>query len=301
MPTSQFVSPIDCDTDANFQAWGGQISAQLAAIGLTKTADTGQINWASASVGSYGGTGIVGYEIWAFNDANQAGNPIFFKLEYGAFGANHPELQLTVGQGSDGAGNITGTLKSNAQLLQCATTLSNAYPSYMCYRAADGFLGVALKAGMQGNPGNGLGFCISRTNDTTGAVTGDAFNVQLGAYSDWRQETFGYTIAAPANLKFPTSGNFMLNPPLAMWPYGLTSSYAGGNIQAQPVFALAPAIQVDAKRCVALLSEVPLGTSFSLAVVGSTPRTFIQTGGCLGLLVGNQNSPNWGTCMLWES
>jgi hypothetical protein len=294
MTTSLFVSPIDCDTDANFQAWGGQLSAQLAAIGLTKTSDTGQINWASASVGSYGGTGIVGYEIWAFNDANQAGNPIFFKLEYGALGASYPELQLTVGQGSDGAGNITGTLKSNAQALQCQTTLSNAYPSYMCYRAADGFLGVALKAGMGGNPGNGLGFCISRTNDTTGAVTGDAFNITAGGS---QSGTYGYTIAAPANLKFPANGAFMQNPQLASWPYSLFSSYAAGSIQAIPVFALAPQIQVDAKRCVAILTDVPVGTSFSLAVVGPTPRTFIQVGACLGRTA---YDPHYGTCMLWE-
>jgi hypothetical protein len=85
---------------------------------------------------------------------------------------------------------------------------------------------------------------------------------------------------------------------LASWPYALLSSYAGGGIQAIPVFALAPAIQVDAKRCVALLSEVPVGTSFSLAVVGSTPRNFIQVGGCLGLLA---YDTHYGTCMLWES
>lgn len=294
MPTSQFVSPIDSDTDANFRAWGGQISAQLAAIGLTKTSDTGQINWSSASVAGY--PGIVGYEIWAFNDTLQATNPIVFKLEYGAPGAIYPELQLTVGQGSDGAGNITGALKSNAQTIQpYVGILGSSFPSYLCYRAADGFLGVALKAGGTAY----MGFCISRTNDTTGAVTGDAFNIQAGACANGEPNCSGYTICAPANLKFPASGSFSSNPQLAIWPYGLTSSYAGGSIQALPVFALAPQIQVDAKRCIALLSEVPLGTSFSLAVVGSTPRTFIQTGGCLGFLV-NPNGA-YGTCMLWES
>jgi hypothetical protein len=293
MPTSQFVSPIDSDTDANFRAWGGQISAQLAAVGLTKTTDTGQINWSSASVAGY--PGIVGYEIWAFNDTNQATNPIVFKLGYGATSQVAPELQLTVGQGSDGAGNITGALKSNALLISANNTLGISYPSYMCYRAADGFLGVALKADMQNQPAYGFGFCISRTNDTSGAVTGDAFNVQAGSMGE---SPSCYTIAAPANAKLPANGNFLSGPQFTTWPYGLTSSYAGGSIQAQPIFALAPAIQVDAKRCIAILTEVPLGTSFSLAVVGSTPRTFIQVGGCLGLPLG---SATYGTCMLWES
>jgi hypothetical protein len=293
MTTSLFVSPIDSDTDANFQAWGGQISAQLAAIGLTKTSDTGQINWGSVSIGGFG---IVGYEIWAFNDANQAGNPIYFRLGYGAAGPSNPELQLTVGQGSDGAGNITGALKSNPLTLLGATLLGNAYPSYLCYRAVDGFLGVALKAGAV-NGSAYLGFCISRTNDTTGAVTGDAFNVTAAGSNSY--PCTAYTIAAAANLKFPSNGSFNTNAPqLATWPYYLQSSYAAGSIQAVPIFALAPQIQVDAKRCVAILADVPIGTSFSLAVVGPTPRTFIQTGGCLGYQVNNDT--HYGTCMLWE-
>lgn len=292
MTTSTFTSPMDSDTDANFRAWGSQISAQLAAVGLTQTADTGQINWTTASISGY--PGIVGYEIWRFNDAAQAAAPVFAKVGYGADGAANPHMSLTVGNATDGAGTITGALKSNQLGLTQSITLGNAAPSYICYDATTGFLGVALKIGL-GGANQGVGWAISRTNDTAGAVTTDGWTVQ--ACSSPGSTSSCYTQCFSANFQTNT-GNFSTSADLATWPYALSTSFAGGSIQAQPINALAPQIQVDAKKCVVLLAEVPTGTEFDLNVVGLTNKHFICVAGALGNIATGGGA--YSTAMLWQ-
>lgn len=110
MTTTTFSSSAINDTDANFRAWGSAVAAGLAAIGFVKTADTGQINWATV-LKPAGTSTYQGYEIWQFNDTLQATAPLFVKLEYGSGTAvNNPALRFTIGKGSDGAGGLTGVL-----------------------------------------------------------------------------------------------------------------------------------------------------------------------------------------------
>lgn len=292
MTTSTFTSPIDSDTDVNFRAWGSQISAQLAAVGLTQTGDTGQIDWSTVSISGY--PGAVGYEIWAFNDAAQSTTPIVMKIEYGATGAEVPVMFLTVGATSDGAGTINSTLKSNRkQIMSYNTTFGTAAPSFLCYKAASGFLGVSLKIGVE--VPYAAGFAITRTNDTAGAVTTEGFNCYasgapggvVGVYSQFPGHT-------PAQL--PASGTFGDGSSMAWWPLQETSSQADGSIQAIPVFAFSPAIQVNAQLCVGIVLEIPVGNQFTLNPVGSTPRNFISVGS-VGSIAG---STNYTLCMIWE-
>ncbi len=293
MTTSTFTSPMDCDTDANFRAWGSQISAQLAAVGLTQTADTGQINWTTASISGY--PGIVGYEIWRFNDAAQGTTPIFIKIGYGADGAGSPRMSLIVGNASDGSGTITGTLKTNTLSLTQSISLGNAAPSYLSYDPAAGALGVALKIGLAGSQ-LGTGWHISRTNDTAGNVTTDGWTVQAcntpGATSSC------YSQCLSANFQTAT-GNWSTSANLCTWPYVLTTSFAGGSIQAQPINALAPEIQVDAKKCCVLVAEVGAGIEFDLNVVGLTAKHFISVGGALGNIFASGGG-GYATAMLWQ-
>jgi hypothetical protein len=290
MTTSTFTSPIDSDTDTNFRAWGSQISAQLAAVGLTQAADTGQIDWTTVSISGYPGS--VGYEIWNFNDAAQGTTPIFMKIEYGAASSTSPQMWLTVGPSTDGAGNVTGSLKSNRTTIlgYNSITLGQASPSFICYKAASGFLGVALKNGVE--PPFGAGFWITRTNDTSGAVTTGGWNVYAegnpGLVTEFYSQFPGHT---PAQI--PASGNFSPAGGFSVWPLSATSSAADGDIQAQPVFAMSPAIQVNAQLCSVIATEVPVGNQFTLNVVGLTPRNFIATSGDL-------ITTGYNVAMIWE-
>lgn len=79
--------------------------------GFVQTEDTGQITLETAANGT--NNTHFGYAIFRFNDALQATHPVYFKVEFGTYpisGSSRQGEFLTVGKGSDGAGNIIGIL-----------------------------------------------------------------------------------------------------------------------------------------------------------------------------------------------
>ena len=114
MATDIRYLPATFNDDATFRQWGRGISEQIAAMGLVRTSDTGQIDW--ATVLKPASTAFAGYEMWRFDDALQATAPVFIKLEYGANAGNRPYLRPQVGQGTSGTG-IVGTAYGNAQTI----------------------------------------------------------------------------------------------------------------------------------------------------------------------------------------
>lgn len=92
-------------TDALFRVWGSAVSTALAAVGLVKTTDTGQIDWTTV-VKPTATSQSRGYEIWRFADALQATHPVFLRLDYGSgnYAINNPGLHVSIGTDTDGAG-----------------------------------------------------------------------------------------------------------------------------------------------------------------------------------------------------
>jgi hypothetical protein len=82
MPTDIRNLPAFISDDATFRVWGSGLAAQIAAMGLVQTSDTGQINWATVTRPAIGA--LAGYEMWRFNDALQATKPVFIRLDYGS-------------------------------------------------------------------------------------------------------------------------------------------------------------------------------------------------------------------------
>ncbi len=97
------------DTDANFRLWGKAISDILLAGGMVKTADTGQIDWATVTKPAVGI--FAGYEMWRSDDAT-IGNGLsnfYLKIEYGSAGGNlFPRMRVTAGWATNGAGSLVG-------------------------------------------------------------------------------------------------------------------------------------------------------------------------------------------------
>ncbi len=97
--------------DAGFRALITVISNAFATAWV-QTSDTGQINL-STVLKPTGAQTMMGYQIWRMNDALQATAPCYVKMEYGAgWDTASLALGITIGTGSDGAGNITGSLVS---------------------------------------------------------------------------------------------------------------------------------------------------------------------------------------------
>ena len=79
--------------DATFRAWGLQLSNALAAVGLVKTADTGQIDWATVS--SRASTATPSTRSSGSPTRMQATAPVYLKVSYGTGSEReHPEDQV---------------------------------------------------------------------------------------------------------------------------------------------------------------------------------------------------------------
>lgn len=292
MTTSTYSTVVDHTNDAGFRAWGLELSTALSAVGLVKTSDTGQINW--TTVTRPGTSTAAGYEIYRFDDALQGTAPIYFKLEYGtATSALIPQLWFTIGTGSDGSGGITGSVVSRTicALLPNTPNVSVPYPSYISY--VDGQLSVCCKTGagaLGGYPG--MFFHIGRTTDDTGADTADgiiAYYKTVGStYHAQQCRLFasGSTITVAAS-------TFCLVPGL------MTASMVGSDIQVFKNYSTFPLVRPNVGVVTTITAEVPAGNTISVAVVGSTPRTYISIGQA-GYGCGVAASSNYCAAILWE-
>jgi hypothetical protein len=164
-------------TDAAFRLWGKALSDNLAAAGLTKTSDTGQIDWTTV-VTPPTATTYQGYEIWRFNDTAHATAPIFIKIEYGSGSTDgtRPSLRVSASTASNGAGTLTGVSVLAATALNTTGTgASSAANNFLCYNTDTGSLWVAIKgvdSASAGGPGMFFGIFRhvndSGVPDTTG-------------------------------------------------------------------------------------------------------------------------------------
>lgn len=95
-------------SDAAYRTTISNFAAQLTAIGLVQTSDTGQVNLATATR-PFAGSDGTNWQVWRFDDAAQATCPIFFKFWFGSAvaGQIYPRFRMDIGRGTDGAGNLT--------------------------------------------------------------------------------------------------------------------------------------------------------------------------------------------------
>jgi hypothetical protein len=138
-------------TNPEFRAWVAIFETILQA-GLTRTADTGQI--ADVNTLTAPATNLIFvYSVYRFNDSLQGSAPVFFKIEYGK--STKYTVYVTVGTGSDGAGNITGIIYPRALLTSQNNTLStaNLYVSaksnYFCFDFAFSTVGGASQFSLE--------------------------------------------------------------------------------------------------------------------------------------------------------
>lgn len=276
MTTQSWNTPITHTNDAQFRAWGSELSARLAAIGLVQTADTGQINWVTVT---RPGTNVAaGYEVWRFNDSLQGSAPIFIKVEYGTSSgnSNSPQVWITVGTGSNGSGTITGSLTSRLSTSGTSSSAINTvanYPSFAC--AVEGLAWVANKYGGAGVNRGFSFFAVVRTCDSGGTPTGDGFVVYAGSTSSNASSQIqaqAIRTLAPATVFPLTTDGFF-----SMIVHGLTTTVTpSGDTQASLHWMPTPEVRPVFGICSIATAESSFGASFSTTLVGSTPRTYVS-------------------------
>lgn len=299
MPKAMQIAEFGHSSDAQFQAWVGIAESLLAASGLVRTSDTGQVNPATVirpATNSFGG-----YSMWRFNDPLQGVFPIFVKVLYGTgqSGSTRPMLGVEIGAGSDGAGNITGLYASSSFYIGASVSgTANAL-----YLAVANLWGCALVVGaVPGETGTaslGLGFAIHRTVDAAGEPTAE-----------------GVMLHTPANTTSSTAAGrvwFVQRQPIlstlalsgvdvAHLPFGLASYTVGVSPQVFPVWCATPKVKPMAFLAVGHANGSPVaGQTFSMAVVGAQAKTYIGLGYALGRhFQTSQSSAAGVSFVMWE-
>jgi hypothetical protein len=299
MAVHSWLSLHNLTTDANFRAWGSAISSAFATLGLVKTNDTGQINWTTAVRVA----GVIGYEIWRYPDSS-----VFFKIEYGmSNGGTGARLWLTVGQGSNGSGTITGTQSPTGVVVggsgSTAADDTISTMSFMCFK--DNFLGVSIN---RRNSNSSMGFfCIAPTTDSSGAVNSIGVTVYRSVVSI-RLPLHVQALNFQAGVAFPvnTSGAYCLIPQGSVLgaPDGNTqaSSLTNGDFQCYAHWTAMPRVYPVMQMCSVLNSEVPIGSVFQTTIVGSQPRSYMALDDvCPGTIQSTTLNYVSSRCaMLWE-
>lgn len=225
MTTVTNSSVISHAATANFRAWGLEMSNALTSTTkFPKSADTGQINWATANKPAVNVS--AGYEIRYLNDSMHASAPIYVKLEFGtnASSSAYPAMWITIGTGSNGSGTITGIVLAREEIYAGNYALDSTVvvkASYYC--GVDGCIWFAFKTKNR-NAGLAPAFAmyIERTRDSAGTATSEGFVYHRGPY------LWGNAAASTFVYNFSTAYTYDSN----IGPYGM---YGGGYYTFLPV------------------------------------------------------------------
>jgi hypothetical protein len=207
-------------SDAQFRAWGQGIETALAAIGLLKSVEIGQIDWTSVLHPTLTSTAM-GFAIYKFNDALQATSPVFIKFEFGSASgsANNPAIWVTIGTGSDGSGTITN-IKFARYQINTGSASASLFNSRCCGNTNRFMLGLWSDSNIYQVTKM---IVLERSKDVAGADTGAGllFMGMLGTALFSRYIDFGAytpTTFTNINLTTPPSGNGSVAPFMNCFP-----------------------------------------------------------------------------------
>lgn len=285
MTTASTNTPWPNATDADFRAWGLEFHNLLLAVGLTNTADTGQIDF--TTVLKPGASTYAGYKMYSFNDTNQAANPIFIKVQFGTgLTSPVPQIAVEVGIGTNGAGTLTpGFSTTGIGLRNNTATLSavTPYVSSACY--IDGCFWIAFKrhsTSAANNVQSGMAFFISRSCDASGSPDARSWRLvagNSGAGAGPQSQVFCKTTNTLYPLNSNAAGQYCLSAygqiPLVMVP--------SIDISALKHYTLVPAMTCDPFMLTVNVNEVPEDSQGVLTPIGSVARNYIMIGPAMGI------------------
>lgn len=295
MATSNFTVAPDNTSDVNFRLWGKGIQDAMTAVGLVQTTDTGQIDWTTVNR-PIGVLTMKGYTIHRFSDALQSTKPVFIRIDYGSGAGSQywPGLIITVGVGTDGAGNLgVNSITSGIRDLRNSTaTVSEC-------RCAGASNRVALTLWPRDNSGiMTTMFAVERTKDNAGADTSAGIivmiagadtggNVQQTCYVYDYTDVLWSITGTPGCLP-PSSGSTGVDGSnVAIYPL---HAYRGGSVQ-NPFLGIVTYFPADL---------VAYG-SFSATIYG-VARNYFPCGSAslnTGIRIGRTNS-NLSCCIINE-
>lgn len=290
MAINSYTTTINHTTDASFRQWGLDFSNGLTAVGLVQTADTGQINWTTVTRPAINVS--AGYEI-----RRSADSTIYYKFEFGTAGtATFPQMWITVGQSSNGTGTLTGQLSTRNIWTSASAPISTTTPYSTFMSASSDMFGVVW--GQNGfatgavAPGGVL--VVGKTVDNSGLPTTIGYSViRQVAQTNFAMQSVRITTTATT---FTESTFF------SIVPGAVTTSVSAGNNQAYLMWGNHPEVLPFLYSTTVVAAEVPENTTFSVALIGATPHTYLCVGGLGTTNIGpaNNNATTYSLAFLYE-
>ena len=246
-------------SNTTFRAYGTAISNAFANAGWVQASDTGQVDWTTVVANGTGNSSnILGYEIWRMNDdlANDA--PCHVKFEYFTTSSytNSPSIRITVGDNTDGVGNIVGVISTPISIRRAAD--STASPCY--FVGAPGYLILALFCVTAP-----IFFAIERLKDAGGNDTVEGINVLTSGLETTtvRTNQFSYTPGAGMGAAEASIGSFV--PPNPPSTNGFVAPFF-------PVYFYRGVLSTPARNVVQTAGMGEVGIPLDLTFYGQTCR-----------------------------
>lgn len=302
MTTHSYSAVLDNTTDAGFRAWGSGLDAGLTTAGLVQTADTGQINWVTATRPGVNFT-FAGYTIWRL-----ANSSMYFKLQYGiANGNTLPLLQVQVGTGSNGSGTLTGQLSTATSVNTgnvAATSTAIAYTTYISVLSgtgtAEGLTCVVAMNGANTSSTPVFAFFAHRSVDSSGNVTTSGFKLvsQSGSSTTgW----IGQDVRTAATAFTGTQGQDSLGFAVGSPTSGVLNN--GDNQVWLHWSDFKDGMQPHIGTCGYVAAEWAEVTTKSITLFGSTAHTYLAIGlSAGGATAGalNRGTNTYGLAVIYE-
>lgn len=294
MTTASWSTVLDHSSSAGFRAWGSELAAKFAAVGMVQTADTGQINWSTVTIP--GTNTSAGFEMWKTASGN-----LYIKIGYGTgSSAAIPRLSLQVGTGSDGSNNLTGQTSTGVAFGVTGTVIASTTTNYQSYLCATGdYVGLSWKLSSTGSAGlPRAAFVIGPTVDSSGTPTSVGFYALLQGDVNTTAKLQTVRTTATAQTRNATS-NYCL---LVGFNTTTVNSSDGTNNQAYIHWLDTPAVQPALYSASIIASELTIGNTISLTLVGTTAHTYISASGSnvAHWDAAGVTTPPIGLIMLWE-
>lgn len=296
MPKRITTSGIAHTSDATFRSWGQELSGGLQAVGLTKVACTGQIDWTTVTRAATNAS--AGFEVFYLNDSLHATAPIYIRIEYRTGSSSGiPAWSISIGTGvNTSTGVLTGGPIQPNYVLPRADGAVSAGTFTSLFTGGEGYFGVVFKAGTKFGPGGqDLGqFFLSRAVDSSGSLlpTGYSFMTQTttnGSTINFRSAIFATSSFLP---EFSVTNSNQIGP-----VYGASTTLTAGQYQAMRVQCAIPLYDHAYGMLAVVPSEVTGLTVFPATIQGGS-KNFIAWP--TASTVGGASTTNIRMAMLWE-
>ena len=185
------------------------------------------------------------YEIWGMGDALQATSPFYLKIECGTGGtANGPNIFVTLGTGSNGAGTLSGNVSSRVSI---GNNTGNTTTAYVCDFSGDtNRFGCILWRNSTGTMSRI--FCVDRSKNSAGSDTGDyATLVTCGYTGATQQSVFKASMDRLSPMEYSTASRWV-----TVLPITATSGSVNNHVHVSPIFPMVG--QVDNPSIMALVA-----------------------------------------------